>query len=478
MARRSDDVADGTGQVWPLKLSITVALRDPIGFLRRNQAVAIGGFAQALQYGAALLLLPFIITRLTAAEVGIWYIFVAVQGLAQLADFGFAPAISRAVASAFAGSTRVHAEGLDKFEEKRDPNYTLIGQILRASRHLYLSMAAIVLLLLLTVGTFYITAVAADDVADLAQVRTAWIVFAASAALWLYIAWISPLLIGANRVSQNYMFIIASRGSFALFGIVTLAAGGGLLALAACNLAANIFAWLIGMALTRAVLRPVRALGAWRGSVRAVLRALWPNAGRMGLVSVAGFFITRTNLLVLSVFVGLEASASYAISFQILFAMGMITMLPTQVALPQIVGMRVRDDRAGLRSLLAGRVLFYFAAFSAGAIVLIWIGQPLFRLMDSNVQLLSRPLLALMAVVVLLELNHSNCAFIITTGNRVPFVLPALLSAAAIIIFSTTAAWAGLGILGVILAQGLVQLAYNNWKWPLVVWRELRDERS
>jgi hypothetical protein len=29
------------------------------------------------------------------------------------------------------------------------------------------------------------------------------------------------------------------------------------------------------------------------------------------------------------------------------------------------------------------------------------------------------------------------------------------------------------GLLGMILVQGVVQLCYNNWKWPMVVCKEL-----
>ncbi|EIS42158.1 putative O-unit flippase domain protein [Yersinia pestis PY-59] len=28
------------------------------------------------------------------------------------------------------------------------------------------------------------------------------------------------------------------------------------------------------------------------------------------------------------------------------------------------------------------------------------------------------------------------------------------------------------GVVGLILAQGIVQLMYNNWKWPLMVYSE------
>lgn len=442
----------------------------------RYGPVAVGIAAQALQYGVALMMLPFVVTRLPPAEVGIWYIFVTVQGLALLSDFGFQPTIARAFASAYAGAAEIQTHGLAE-EAVGDPNYLLMGRLLKAARILYLGMAVSVLMLLLTAGTAYVHHIAIGQVRDLHRVEIAWLVFACSTATYLYLTWVSPLLLGTGRITQNYLFVIASRGGFALIAIAALLLGGGLLGLAIANLVANIFARLIAQVMARPILGAIRVHDTKQQSVRSVLRALWPNAGRMGLVSVGGFLTTRWNVLVLSMFVGLAPSGSYAISLQILTALGMVAMLPTQVALPQIVGLRVQGALGGLRRLLQERVLFYLLVYVVGAAMLVLIGQGLFQLIGSKVQLLPRPLLALLAVVMLLELNHSNFAFIITTGNKVPFVRPSLLSAGAIVLFSTGAAWAGAGVLGVILSQGLVQLAYNNWKWPLTVWQELRHER-
>ena len=446
------------------------------GRLARYGPVAVGIAAQALQYGVALLMLPFVVTRLTPIEVGIWYIFVTVQGLALLTDFGFQPTVARAFAAAFAGTSEIHTAGLAQ-EAAGDPNYSLMARLLKAAQLLYLGMAVSVLLLLVTVGTVYVRHVAGGQVSDLRRVEIAWIVFACSNATYLYLAWVSPLLLGTGRITENYLFVIAGRGGFAVIAIVTMLLGGGLLGLAIANLLANLLARGVAEVVARPVLRATRAHGEGGEPVLPVLRALWPNAGRMGLVSVGGFLTTRWNVLVLSIFVGLAPSGSYAISLQILTALGMVAMLPTQVALPQIVALRVQGALGGLRRLLEGRVLFYLLVYVAGAAFLVLAGQWMFVLIGSHVQLLPRPLLALLAVVMLLELNHSNFAFVITTGNTVPFVWPSLLSAGAIVLFSTGAAWAGAGVLGVILSQGLVQLAYNNWKWPLMVWQEFRHDR-
>jgi O-antigen/teichoic acid export membrane protein len=446
-----------------------------ISFGRRHSATGFGLVAQALQYGSALMLLPFLVTRLTAAEVGIWYVFVTVQSLALLADFGFQPTVARAFASAFGGARELRTTGLVD-EAAQSPNYLLARQILRAARWLYLGLALTVCVVLLSVGTVYVGHIATGHVPDLFRVRLAWMVFAIGSALNLYLVWVSPLMLGSGRVAQNYQFIIVSRGGFALLGIIALVAGGGLLALAFANLAAGIGARIFASWLMRP-LKPLLAGPIPAGSVRIVLGKLWPNAGRMGLVALSGFLITRVNVLILSSFAGLQVAAGYAISLQLLTAAGMMAMLPTQVTLPNIVELRLRGEWAALRKLLAGRLAFFFMAYITAAVIIVMLGQPVFGLVGSKVQLLPHALLALLALVVMLEMNHSNAAFIITTANDVPFVLPSLLSAAAIVLLSTVSVWAGAGALGAIVSQGVVQAAFNNWKWPLVAWRGLHDRR-
>lgn len=447
-------------------------MKPLLAFAWRHRGVSIGIVAQILQYGAALLLLPFIVVHLSAAEVGIWYIFVTVQGLATLADFGFLPTFSRAIATGYAGAPELQREGLAKASDGA-PNLVLVKSIVAAARQLYLGLSLVVALLLATVGLAYVTNLAEHASLDLGQARIAWLLFATGTAANLYFLWIDPLLIGAGRVPQTYIITIISRGGFALLAIAVLLAGGGLVAIGVVNLASVVIARLIAIAMIRPVLAPLATVASERGHRRDVLRALWPNASRMGLVAIGAFAINRANLLVLSSFVGLAGSASYALSVQILGALGAVAQLPTQVALPQIVAARVRGDRSAFRRLFLSRQAFLLGVFVCGALGVALVGQPLLRLIGSNVQLLSPPLFLLLSVVLLLELNHSNCANVITTGNRVPFVWPALLSGAAVVGLSSLVASWGWSVIGIILVQGAVQLAYNNWRWPLMLWKEI-----
>jgi len=61
----------------------------------------------------------------------------------------------------------------------------------------------------------------------------------------------------------------------------------------------------------------------------------------------------------------------------------------------------------------------------------------------------------------------------------VPFVGPALLSGLAVVLLS----WIGVkygrfGLAWLIGSQFVVQLAYNNWKWPWLVYQELYSTKK
>jgi hypothetical protein len=63
-------------------------------------------------------------------------------------------------------------------------------------------------------------------------------------------------------------------------------------------------------------------------------------------------------------------------------------------------------------------------------------------------------------------MNHSIAASYLTTLNKVPFVGAAIVSGVGVALL-TLLLIKPFGIAGMVVAQGVVQLAYNNWKWPL-----------
>jgi hypothetical protein len=65
------------------------------------------------------------------------------------------------------------------------------------------------------------------------------------------------------------------------------------------------------------------------------------------------------------------------------------------------------------------------------------------------------------------------------TKNEVPFFKAALFSGAfTIILLFVFLKYTDFGVWGLLLAQGIVQGCYQNWKWPMVVVKELRVKSS
>lgn len=440
--------------------------------LKSNPGLLAGFFAQALQYGAGLILMPFVVSRLSAAEVGIWYVFLAVQSLATVADFGFQPTFARFFSLAHSGVPTLAREGITTAGDGT-PNAALTRSLLSVAKRLYLALALATFVLLCIFGTIYVSNLAENGGIDTTYIRVSWLIFACAIAASLYFMWIPAFLLGSSKIASNYFYLIFSRGGFALFGIVVLLAGGGLLALAAGFLASQLAARLTAIAMLKGTL--ATGLQRSRGKdVRIVMSAVWPNASRLGLVAIGAFFITRYNIFLLSSTLGLEVSASYGICFQLLSGISSVGQLPIQANLAKVVSARVAHDLAGFRRLVAGSAAFYVVIYIIGAAIVILTGDRLLTLIGSRVELLPRGVLATFALIVALEGFHSMAAFVITTRNAVPFVLPALLSGVAVAISATAAVKLGYGVAGIVICQGLVQLAYNNWKWPLMVYRECK----
>ena len=77
----------------------------------------------------------------------------------------------------------------------------------------------------------------------------------------------------------NYLFQIVARGGFALVGIVTLLAGGRLIALSVALVATDLIGRLFLLPTMRPILARLRDAVPAPGQARAAFLALLPNAG-------------------------------------------------------------------------------------------------------------------------------------------------------------------------------------------------------
>ncbi|KUK72823.1 MAG: Polysaccharide biosynthesis protein, partial [Clostridiales bacterium 38_11] len=202
----------------------------------------------------------------------------------------------------------------------------------------------------------------------------------------------------------------------------------------------------------------------------------WNNAYKLGLVSIGAFLITKGNTLIASKYLNLEIVAQYGLTLQIVTMVSTVSSIFFRAYLPKFNSHRMTNDIEGLKRDYGMSLIIFNSVFIIGVSILLLFGNIILYYIGSNTLLLSNSYLFILLLIIFLETNHSNCATLITTKNEVPFVMSSLLSGVGVLLTGLIAVkYLEAGVLGLILAQGFVQLMYNNWKWPKVVFNELNS---
>jgi O-antigen/teichoic acid export membrane protein len=440
-----------------------------------KQDVIWGYLSQFLQYGAALLVLPLLLKRLSSAELGVWYVFMTISALVTMLDMGFTPTLARNVSYVLGGAKQIHKHGHEVIETPGAVDYGLLNAMIKASRRIFMVIALGALVILATLGSWYIAQVTRGQV-DGQTAMISWAVFVAATVINLYYKYYTPLLQGRSLFAAFYKSSSIANLSFVVVSALLLQLDFGLLAVALGYFASALVGrWLswryfydqaFKECLEQAPLLPVHTAE--------IFRILWHNAWRMGLGVFGGFLIVRASTLLSSAYLGLATTAAYALTLQVYSVLQNMATVVFNVQQPRMARYRVSNQKAELRRTIEVVLGCALALFLVGAAFVICLGSPLIRLIGGHTELLPLPMLIWVGIMVLLELNHSLSAAVIVTGNQVPFVKPALFSGVAIVLFS----WLGLrfggaGLEWLIATQFVVQLVYNNWKWPWMVWVEL-----
>jgi O-antigen/teichoic acid export membrane protein len=433
-----------------------------------RSAVSWSLMAAALRFGSALLLLPLILWRIPPDELGLWYVFVSLGSFAALLDLGFAHTVTRSAGYLWAGSRLLLPFGIaDPPIETdrtggaihRQPNLPVLSNLVASLRVYYLSVGALVLLLLITVGGAWIWH-KSEGLANAQSIRLAFIAYAIGVSLGLANSLWPSLLAGINAVKEAQQITAACL--LACFGLTVagLLADLGMWALVSGTIVAAFAERLIG----RTVFYRLVPLRSGKFDL-SMLRTLWPNAWRTAAVGLGAFMVFQANTLICSAFLDLRTTASYGLSLQAVTLLVGVSDIWVRVRLPAINQLRAQGMVERIPAIFRPRIILALLTFGVGAAVLLLLGRPLLERLNARTQLLPAALLATLLLIQLLEMHHSLYGELVYSENVNPFVKPALISGLAIIIVSVLLT-PRFGVWGMLLASGLVQLCFNNW-WPV-----------
>ena len=425
----------------------------------QQSAVFFGVFATGVRVGANLLLLPLLLSRMPSSELALWYVFLALGGFANLADFGFGSAISRVYSFLWAGAEDFDAEGLRPPPKSREPNLPRLRQLTRTVRFFYWRLSLAATLLLAVVGTIVLM----RPIAAVANVRLAWICWAAyllTIGYNLGTSWWMLACQGIGRVRQLQAAYTWSGLAYMTCAAALLLKGGGL---SAVVIASALRGVIMRMYCRHVYYSAVPRHSAGQGQPdREILKRLWPNASKFGMISIGAYLINNGSVLISSHFLTSKVTASLGVTVQIGTFLMSFAGLWLTVKWPQLTMLRTQGRLEEMSVLFARRLAFTLASFVLLATVVVLVGNPLLAWKGTQTRLLPTPALVFYFLYLTQQIFYVQFGALAYTENVVPFFKISIFTGLWMLTLSFSLTWA-YGFWGMLIAPLLAESTRCNW---------------
>lgn len=424
-------------------------------------------FSQILQFAASIIILPIVLIRLTEFDISMYYIFTSIGLFINLVDFGLQPTLSRFVSYIYSGAQTLIREGFVG-SETNSVNYRLLKELVVSVKRIYGFLTISILLILGTLGTFYISSLASQDYKT---TMIAWFLYLISACFNLFYYYYTPLLIGRGLIKESHKTIVFSKLSYIFIAYIGVTLGYGLIAISLANLIGSFVNRFLShiMFFDEETKRKFQTIDV-RVRVKETLSIIGHSSIRMGLVSLGSFLTYRSNIFFASKYLSIEQVASYGLSIQIVTLLVKIATLFFNTMLPKFNNLRFLEKKDEYKRLFIMSWGIMVITYLSGATVIVLFGNSILEIIGSNALLLSDELLLFMLLTFLLEINHGISMSFLSTNNIIEYHRSSIFTGiATVVIAFISLEYLNLNVYGLLIAQFISSLAYNNWKWPLEV---------
>lgn len=429
--------------------------------------------SQFFNIASGFITLPLILHMLTTEEIAMNYLMLTVTTLVTLMDFGFTPQISRQVSYVYSGANELLKEGFVE-GSSNEVNYRLLACLLQVTRKIFRIISAFVLLLLLTFGTLYIYSVT-RGFTNVDNSLAIWMVFCVSSFFSVYFKYYDSLLIGRGLIKESKQCILANKIFQILMVYILLLSGVGLIGVCIANLISpflgRFFAYRYFY--DKETIVNLKGQTFSKEETNNVFFAIWYNAKKIGINFLGTYCTRQFGMFLIGLYLFSDVVASYGLMMQFVTIVTSISVTFYNALQPQIISYKIQGDKKLTIRKFSLSIVVFYALCICGLSMVALFGPWALSLIGSNAQLPALSILLLYSIVCFLEENHSNFAIFISSGNIVPFVPAALTSGLLICLGDfVVLQFTSLGLFGIIMVQGIVQLAYNNWYWPRWVLKE------
>jgi len=431
--------------------------------------------ATMLRISSSIILFPLVLKILSVDQIAVWSIFNYIIIIATLFDFGFNPSFSRNVTYIFSGAKTLIVEGIEEVNDESSlVNYDLLKNLIWSMKRFYFFVSISLFLIQVSVGTFYIKNITESYTGSLTEVFISWFLVCFLTFLTLCTSYYDVLLQGLGLVKISKQIWVIGQTLNLFFSAFLLLNGYGLVSLVIAQIISVVVIRIFSHRAFYTKNMKVQLQFAQDIRKYELLKVISPNAFKIGLTTLGGVLVSRSTLIIGSLFLPLSVIASYGISVQIVSVVASLAGVYLSSFQPKIAQLQVFRNIAGIKKIYLKGIILGFTTYGIFAITLILFGKNLFIMFDKEDLLLPKEMLFFMFLFSLLEFNHSSAGNILLSGNKVPFFKSSLLSGIiTVFLLFIFLKYTSLGIYGVIFAPGIAHL-YNNFKWPYEAFKLLK----
>lgn len=364
-----------------------------------------------------IIVLPLLLTRLSAAEISLWYLFMTMIGLQAIVDAGFSPTFIRVIAYVRGGAgirelKECHHAGTGTFDLQT------LNQVYSTMSRVYRYLGVIWTFLLLVAGTIAlqrpVTAVSGKGAAWLA-----WGIIVIASGISFQGALYSSYLQGMNQVALVRRWETVTSLAAIMSSFLVLLAGGGLLGLVIANQA-----WLvINVARDRCLARWAEH-GILRTFVRQpfnrdIFDAVWPSAWRSGLGILMSYGLIQASGIIYAQIGNAASVATYLLGLRLIQMVSQFSQAPFYSKIPLLSRLYAEDRRADLLRVAKRGMTFAHWTYVTGFVGLGLAGAPILSHIGSHAPFPEGLLWSLMGLAFFLERYGAMHVQLYSTTNHI-----------------------------------------------------------
>lgn len=432
--------------------------------------VLSGYLAQLFQYGTGLIVLPVILSKLSAEEIGMNYIMLSVGALCNMADFGFSGQIGRNVTYVLSGAKKIYRNEIKNEETGDKIDFKLLKTIIDASKFLYRRISLGVLILLLTLGSVYMYRVTAGFV-NVDNSLIIWILFAISVYFNIYFLYYNSLLSGAALIKEQRMATIYSRITYIAICFALIFSGLGLISVVVANFISPFVAryYSYKKFYSKEIIDNLPKEKSSMVDVKSAISNIWYTAKKSGTNTIGHYVGTNGSMFVAGLYLPLSVTAQWGVLTQLFGIVQAVSMNIGQSYYPEYCKLRLRNEKDKIIRKSSFAIVTMILIIIVGGLVIAYVGPIVFQIIKSNTQLPPTSVMLAYIPYLVVLCNAQLFAMLMTSRNVIPSPTVVIISSAAQIVLTIILLqYTSLGIWSLLLGPFFSGMAYMFWAWMMI----------